>query len=157
MIDGESEKHYRQQRIPILPSSAVPHNLPHRARKLQLISDSAGFGFVHRLEKTAPGRTCKRADRTNLQNFLRKVSLTKTPELGITGHVLRELESGRPAERAGLKDGDLLLEVNGESVESLKHQEVVERVRQSGQKVSVTTITLRGLEFYTKVGVCGAA
>lgn len=70
---------------------------------------------------------------------------------------MRELESGSPAERAGLKDGDLLLEVNGESVGSLKHQEVVGRVRQSGQKVSVTTITPQGLEFYAKVGVCGAA
>lgn len=67
-------------------------------------------------------------------------------------HVLRGTESGRPAGRAGVKDGDLLLEVNGESVESLKHREVVERVRQSGQKVSVTTITPQGLEFYTKVG-----
>lgn len=72
-------------------------------------------------------------------------------------HVLRELESGGPAERAGLKDGDLLLAVNGQSVESLRHQEIVERVRRSGQKVSVTTITPGGLEFYTKVGVCAAA
>lgn len=46
----------------------------------------------------------------------------------------------------------MLLEVNGEPVESLKHGEVAERVRQSGQKVSVTTITPQGLEFYTKVG-----
>lgn len=63
------------------------------------------------------------------------------------------MESGRPAERAGVKDGDLLLEVNGESVESLKHRGIVERVRQSGRKVSVTTISPQGLEFYTKVGV----
>lgn len=67
MIDSESEKHYMQQRIPILPTVAVPHNLPHRARKLQLISDSAGFGFILRLEKMASGHACKRADRTNLQ------------------------------------------------------------------------------------------
>ncbi|CAF98547.1 unnamed protein product, partial [Tetraodon nigroviridis] len=124
VVDGESEKHYKQQGIPILPVMAVPHHLPHRARKLRLLSDSEGFGFVLQLEKTASGRTL---------------------------HVLRELESGRPAERAGLRDGDLLLEVNGESVESLRHQEIVERVRQSGQEVSVTTTTPQGLEFYTKV------
>lgn len=46
----------------------------------------------------------------------------------------------------------MLLQVNGESVESLKHGEIAERVRQSGPTVSVTTITPQGLEFYTKVG-----
>lgn len=59
VIDGESEKHYLQQRMPILPTPGVPHNLPHTARKLQLLSDSRGFGFVLRLEKATSGRTCK--------------------------------------------------------------------------------------------------
>lgn len=63
------------------------------------------------------------------------------------------MERGSPAERAGIKDGELLLEVNGESVEMLKHEEIVDRVRLSGQQVSLTTITLQGLEFYTQVGI----
>lgn len=52
VIDEESEKHYLQQRMPILPTPGLPHNLPHTARKLQLLSDSRGFGFLLRLEKT---------------------------------------------------------------------------------------------------------
>lgn len=63
------------------------------------------------------------------------------------------MESGSPAEKAGMKDGELLLEVNGEAVESLKHGEIVDRVRQSGEQISLTTITLVGLEFYTQVGI----
>lgn len=63
------------------------------------------------------------------------------------------MDSGSPAEKAGMKDGELLLEVNGESVESLKHEEIVDRVRLSGGQVSLTTITLQGLDFYTKVGI----
>lgn len=65
------------------------------------------------------------------------------------------MDCGSPAERAGMRDGELLLEVNGELVESLKHEEIVARVRLSGQQVSLTTITLQGLEFYTKVGITG--
>lgn len=51
-----------------------------------------------------------------------------------------------------MKDGELLLEVNGESVDSLTHEEIVDRVRLSGKQVSLTTITQQGLEFYTQVG-----
>lgn len=68
------------------------------------------------------------------------------------GHILREVESGSAAEGVGIKDGELLLEVNGVSVESLKHDEVVDRVKLSGKRVSLTTISPQGLEFYTQVG-----
>ncbi|KAI9527440.1 hypothetical protein NQZ68_030892 [Dissostichus eleginoides] len=126
VIDGESEKNYLRQRRPILPAMAVPHNLPHRARRLHLVSEGDGYGFLLRLEKAASGRK---------------------------SHVLRAMESGSPAEKAGMKDGELLLEVNGEAVESLKHEEIVDSVRQSGEQISLTTITLVGLEFYTQLGL----
>lgn len=69
-------------------------------------------------------------------------------------NVMREVDIGSPAEKAGMQEGDLLLEVNGEPVESLRHEIIVDRVRQSGQQVTLTTITPCGLEFYTQVGVC---
>lgn len=68
-------------------------------------------------------------------------------------HFLREVESGSAAEGAGIKDGELLLEVNEESTETLKHEDLVDRVRLSGKKVSLTTISFQGMEFYTKVGL----
>ncbi|XP_074528912.1 NHERF family PDZ scaffold protein 4b [Halichoeres trimaculatus] len=126
VIDSESEKSYAKQKMPILPSMAVPHNLPHRARKLHLVCGAEGYGFLLRLERTPSGRT---------------------------HHIVREMESGSPAERAGMKDGEILLEVNGELVESLGHDEVVNKVKQSGQQVSVTTITPQGLDFYSKLGL----
>lgn len=63
------------------------------------------------------------------------------------------MDSGSPAEKAGMIDGELLLEVNGESVESLKHEAIVNIVRESGEHVYLTTITPQGLEFYTQVGI----
>ncbi|CAI5644474.1 unnamed protein product [Oreochromis niloticus] len=126
VIDSETEKKYTQRRLPILPTMATPHQLPYRARTLHLISVSESFGFLLRLEKAPSGRTY---------------------------HILREMTRGSPAERAGVRDGELLLEVNGESVESLKHEEVVDRVKLSGREVYLTTITPKGLEFYTQLGL----
>ncbi|XP_024117274.1 PDZ domain containing 3b isoform X1 [Oryzias melastigma] len=126
VIDSKSEMIYRQKKIPILPAMAVPHNLPFRARKLHLSRGVKGYGFVLRLERTVSGRTY---------------------------HFLREMDSGGPAQEAGMKDGEILLEVNGESVESLTHTEIVDRVRLSGEKLSLTTISFPGLEFYTKLGL----
>uniref|UniRef100_A0A665VAY2 Na(+)/H(+) exchange regulatory cofactor NHE-RF4-like n=1 Tax=Echeneis naucrates TaxID=173247 RepID=A0A665VAY2_ECHNA len=126
VIDSESEKNYIRLKCPILPTMAVPHNLPHRARKLHLVSGPEGYGFVLRLEKTPSGRTV---------------------------HILREMDKGGPAERAGMEDGELLLEVNGESMETLKHEEVADRVQQSKPEVSFTTITYQGFEFYTQLGL----
>lgn len=60
VIDSESEKIYMRERMPILPTIAVPLNLPYRARKHHLVSGSEGYGFLLRLEKTASGRTCER-------------------------------------------------------------------------------------------------
>nr|XP_061801587.1 NHERF family PDZ scaffold protein 4b [Nerophis lumbriciformis] len=126
VIDSESEKKYTQLRMPILPIMAVPHNLPFRARKLDLDLAPEGYGFLLRFEKASSGRTA---------------------------HVLRKVDAGSPAERAGVRDGDVLLEVNGESVELLQHDEIVTRVRESGQQISITTIIPRGHEFYTKLGL----
>ncbi|KAF7667035.1 hypothetical protein LDENG_00082570 [Lucifuga dentata] len=126
VIDSESEKYYIQKKMPILPAMAVPHNLPHMARKLHLLCGPEGYGFFLRLEKAPSGRIA---------------------------HVLREMDRDSPAERARMQDGDLLLEVNGESVEALKHEEIVEKVRQSGKEVILTTITPQGLNFYSQLGL----
>lgn len=50
-------------------------------------------------------------------------------EKGKAGQFIRLVESGSPAETAGLRAGDRLVFVNGESVEGESHQQVVSRIR----------------------------
>ncbi|XP_072524980.1 NHERF family PDZ scaffold protein 4b isoform X2 [Salminus brasiliensis] len=126
VIDSEGEANYTRRRMPILPAVADAQNMPYRPRRLHLQQGPHGYGFFLRQEKTSAGRTV---------------------------HMLREVDAGSPAELAGIKDGELLLEVNGESTECLSHENVVSRFRQSGQQVTLTTMTLHGQEFYTMLGL----
>ncbi|XP_077448735.1 NHERF family PDZ scaffold protein 4b isoform X2 [Stigmatopora argus] len=124
VIDNESEKKYTQLRMPILPIMAVPHNLPFTARKLDLDLEPNGYGFLLCFEKATSGP-----------------------------HVLRKVDTDSPAGKAGMRDGDVLLELNGESVELWEHDDIVTRVRESGQHISITTIIPQGHEFYTQLGL----
>uniref|UniRef100_A0A8C4YRK5 non-specific serine/threonine protein kinase n=1 Tax=Gopherus evgoodei TaxID=1825980 RepID=A0A8C4YRK5_9SAUR len=54
-------------------------------------------------------------------------------------HMVWHVEEGGPASEAGLREGDLITHVNGESVHGLVHTEVVELILKSGNKVSIST------------------
>ncbi|XP_067108643.1 microtubule-associated serine/threonine-protein kinase 3 isoform X3 [Osmerus mordax] len=57
-------------------------------------------------------------------------------------HMVWCVEDGSPAQEAGLRAGDLITQVNGESVQGLVHTEVVELLLKSGTKVTLQTTAL---------------
>ncbi|XP_060799850.1 Na(+)/H(+) exchange regulatory cofactor NHE-RF4 isoform X1 [Neoarius graeffei] len=126
VIDSRSEKSYTRRRLSILPAFASTHNLPFRPKTLHLTQGPQGYGFFLRQEKLTTGQIA---------------------------HLLREIDPCSPAEAAGMEDGDLLLAVNGEQVENSEHEDIVSRIRQSGQQVTLTTISIQGRDFHTKLGL----
>ncbi|KAI5615668.1 microtubule-associated serine/threonine-protein kinase 4 isoform X4 [Silurus asotus] len=54
-------------------------------------------------------------------------------------HMVWNVEDNGPAQKAGLKAGDLITHVNGEAVHGLVHTEVVELLLKSGSKVAIST------------------
>uniref|UniRef100_G3P1B6 non-specific serine/threonine protein kinase n=1 Tax=Gasterosteus aculeatus aculeatus TaxID=481459 RepID=G3P1B6_GASAC len=65
-------------------------------------------------------------------------------------HMVSSVEESSPAHQAGLRTGDLITHVNGESVQGLVHPEMIELLLKSGSKVALQTIALENTSI--KVG-----
>ncbi|XP_044295527.1 LOW QUALITY PROTEIN: Na(+)/H(+) exchange regulatory cofactor NHE-RF4 [Varanus komodoensis] len=126
VIDAESEEFYRQHGIKVTAAMADASWVPFKVRKLPMVRGPAGYGFLLKEEKCASGKY---------------------------GQFLREVDAGMPAEKAGMRDGDRLLAVNGDGVEELDHQEVVLKIRADAIQVTLLVIDAEGSKFYDLVGL----
>ncbi|TPP63191.1 SH3 and multiple ankyrin repeat domains protein 3, partial [Fasciola gigantica] len=95
-------------------------NLP---RVVVLQKGPRGFGFVVRGRRGVPGEF--------------------QPTLEVPGlQYLEKVEAGSAADRAGLKSGDFILEVNGTNVSTMSHEAVVQLIRNSGETLGLKVITV---------------
>nr|KAF6291289.1 PDZ domain containing 1 [Myotis myotis] len=110
LVDKETDQHHREQNIKLKRETANLKLLPHQPRVVEMKKGSNGYGFY----------------------------LRAGPEQ--RGQFIKDIDSGSPAEEAGLKANDLVIAVNGESVESLNHDSVVEMIRKSGDQTSLLVV-----------------
>nr|XP_001088569.2 Na(+)/H(+) exchange regulatory cofactor NHE-RF3 [Macaca mulatta]XP_005542184.1 PREDICTED: Na(+)/H(+) exchange regulatory cofactor NHE-RF3 [Macaca fascicularis]XP_015005775.1 Na(+)/H(+) exchange regulatory cofactor NHE-RF3 [Macaca mulatta]XP_015005786.1 Na(+)/H(+) exchange regulatory cofactor NHE-RF3 [Macaca mulatta]XP_028703132.1 Na(+)/H(+) exchange regulatory cofactor NHE-RF3 [Macaca mulatta]XP_028703135.1 Na(+)/H(+) exchange regulatory cofactor NHE-RF3 [Macaca mulatta] len=110
LVDKETDKHHLEQKIQFKRETASFKLLPHQPRIVEMKKGSNGYGF-----------------------YLRAGSEQK-------GQIIKDIDSGSPAEEAGLKNNDLVVAVNGESVETLDHDSVVEMIRKGGDQTSLLVV-----------------
>nr|KAG5704985.1 hypothetical protein BaRGS_022827 [Batillaria attramentaria] len=99
-----------------LPRTAVLHRSPE------------GYGFVLRGAKS----------HTHVGNL----NFQPTPEFPALQY-LDSVDPGSQAERAGLRTGDFILEINGENVVRASHERVVQLIRSSGNTLTLKVVSVR--------------
>uniref|UniRef100_A0A8D2APK3 Na/Pi cotransporter C-terminal-associated protein 1 n=1 Tax=Sciurus vulgaris TaxID=55149 RepID=A0A8D2APK3_SCIVU len=110
LVDKETDKRHNEQKIQFKRESTSLKLLPHRPRVVEMKKGSNGYGFY----------------------------LKAGPEQ--KGQIIKDIDSGSPAEAAGLKNNDLVVAVNGESVETLDHDSVVEMIKKGGDQTSLLVV-----------------
>uniref|UniRef100_A0A8B9TKR8 PDZ domain containing 1 n=1 Tax=Anas platyrhynchos TaxID=8839 RepID=A0A8B9TKR8_ANAPL len=76
-------------------------------------------------------------------------------EKDTAGHLIRNVEKNSPAEKAGLKDGDRVLRVNGMFVDKEEHtQSVVGKIKQSETKPTLLVVDKETDAMYKLVRKC---
>ncbi|XP_072469078.1 Na(+)/H(+) exchange regulatory cofactor NHE-RF4 isoform X2 [Notamacropus eugenii] len=120
----EVEEQCRQLGLPLAAPLAEGWTLPAWPRQLHLEKGPQGFGFLLREEKGPNGQL---------------------------GQFLWEVDPGLPADQAGVRAGDRLVAVAGDSVEGLDHEEVVTRIRAQGCHLSLIVVDPDADRFYSMV------
>ncbi|KAM4609042.1 Na(+)/H(+) exchange regulatory cofactor NHE-RF3 [Polymixia lowei] len=108
LVDKETDRHYQNKRIKIGAGLATIKHLPHKPRIAEMTKGPDGYGYLLREEPNKTGMSMS--------------------------HFIKDIDSGSPAERAGLRDMDRLVAVDGQEVDCCSHQQVVDKIRQSGNK-----------------------
>ncbi|OPJ68235.1 Na(+)/H(+) exchange regulatory cofactor NHE-RF4 [Patagioenas fasciata monilis] len=120
------EEFYRLHGLRVTATLADTSWLPFKVRELHMVKGPAGYGFLLKEDDCSSGGT---------------------------GQFLWDVDDGLPAEQAGMKEGDRLLAVNGESIEGLDHQQTVLRIRARDDQVTLVVIDPAGDEFYQSIGL----
>ncbi|XP_071370398.1 Na(+)/H(+) exchange regulatory cofactor NHE-RF3-like [Centroberyx affinis] len=123
LVDEETNRYYQNKRIKLGAGLATVKHLPHKPRIANMTKGSDGYGFFLRVEPNQ------------------------------TGHFIKGIDRGSPAESAGLKDMDRLVAVNGQEVDDCTHDQVVDRVRQRGYKCCLLVVDKDTDKMYTMAGV----
>ncbi|XP_036046018.1 Na(+)/H(+) exchange regulatory cofactor NHE-RF3 isoform X1 [Onychomys torridus] len=110
LVDKETAKRHDEQKTQFKRETASLKLLPHQPRVVVIRKGSNGYGF-----------------------YLRAGS-------GQKGQITKDIEPGSPAEAAGLKDNDLVVAVNGVSVEGLDHDSVVEMIKGGGDQTTLLVV-----------------
>lgn len=72
-------------------------------------------------------------------------------ERGKAGQFIGKVDEGSPAEAAGLKEGDRIVEINGTNIGIENHQQVVGRIKSLGDEVKLLVVDPETDKYYKDI------
>lgn len=123
LADEETDKHYQEKHMKIGAWLATTKYLPYKPKIVELTKGNDGYGFT----------------------------LKEEPML--SGHFIRDIDRGSPAERAGLEDMHRLVAVDEKDVDGFSHEQVVDCIRMSGHQCSLLVVDKETDQIYKKGNV----
>ena len=66
------------------------------------------------------------------------------------GHYVQDITSRSPADRAGLRAGDRIIEINGVNIEKEKHEDVFYRIKACHNIVNLLSVDTKTFQFFKK-------
>lgn len=69
------------------------------------------------------------------------------------GQFIGKIDEDSPAEEAGLREGDRILEVNGANIENETHQQVIARIKAGGDCTTMLVLDREGDDHYKSKGI----
>jgi len=70
-----------------------------------------------------------------------------------SGHFVGVVDAGSPAEAAGLRNGDRIVEVNGDNVEQEAHRDVVEKIKAISDEVRLLVVAPDDDKFFSEENI----
>uniref|UniRef100_A0A8C4RZX3 PDZ domain containing 1 n=1 Tax=Erpetoichthys calabaricus TaxID=27687 RepID=A0A8C4RZX3_ERPCA len=125
LVDEDTDKYYKNAGMKITSEMANLKLLPHKPRTVELAKGEDGYGYYLKEEKAGSSQR----------------------------HFINEIDKGGPADRAGLENMDRIVCVNGDPVDSMSHEQVVERIRECGNKTFLMVIDEITDKIYKMAGV----
>ncbi|NWR77577.1 NHRF3 protein, partial [Centropus unirufus] len=110
LSNEETDSYYTSQKMVLTKESANLSLLPLKPRLIEIQKGKNGYGFYLRMEQNSGD------------------------------HVIKDVDSQSPAAKAGLKDNDILVAVNGEQVDGLDHESVVGKIKQSEATITLLVV-----------------
>ncbi|XP_026877909.2 Na(+)/H(+) exchange regulatory cofactor NHE-RF3 [Electrophorus electricus] len=122
LVDGDTDKYYRNKHITLGAGLATVKHLPYTPRSVEMTKEHDGYGYFLMEDPAMPG------------------------------HFIGQIDRGSPAERAGLWEKDRLVAVDGEEVDHCTHEQVVDKIHQCGNRCCLLVVDAKTDKMYKMGG-----
>lgn len=156
VLDREGDDYYKAKGITISSKMSIvrqlsnpPRGISNGAPQVEEIQNVVNNTVQEESSSTYVPRLCHIKKWADFQGYGFNLHAEKDRK----GQFIGQIDAGSPAEAGGLRDGDRIIEVNGENVENESHQQVIQKIKAGGEETRLLVLDKPADEYYRGKGV----